>query len=98
VELKLTVTPDTDLEKAVSTGLGAVQGVAGVMQDPGPVLIFDTFGDSTINGFLRYWVDTSQADLLEAQHTVLRNVQQAYDAKGIVMPYPTMEVSLINQE
>ncbi|MGD2163304.1 MAG: mechanosensitive ion channel, partial [Anaerolineales bacterium] len=38
VELKLTVTPDTDLEKAVSTGLGAVQGVAGVMQDPGPVL------------------------------------------------------------
>lgn len=97
VDLKLTVTPDTDLQKAVSSGLGALEGVAGVMREPGPVLIFDSFGDSTINGFLRYWVDTSQADLLETQHTVLGNVQKAYDAEGIVMPYPTMEISIINQ-
>jgi small conductance mechanosensitive channel len=95
VDLKLTVTPDTDLHKAMATGLSALEGVAGIMNDPGPVLFFDSFGDSTINGFLRYWVDTAQANLLETQHTVLDNVQKAYNAEGIVMPYPTMEVSLI---
>lgn len=98
VDLKLTVTPDTNLEKAVKAGLSAAGGIHGVMEDPAPVLIFDSFGDSTINGFLRYWVDTAQVDLLETQHTVLRSVQQAYDAEGIVMPYPTMEVSLTNRE
>jgi small conductance mechanosensitive channel len=98
VDLKLTVTPDTDLQKAVATGLSALEGVAGIMNDPGPVLFFDSFGDSTINGFLRYWVDTAQANLLETQHNILRKVQKAYEDEGIVMPYPTMEVSLINQE
>mgnify|MGYP001080696751 CR=1 FL=1 len=98
VELNLAVTPDTDLQKAVRTGLSALDGTTGVMTDPRPMLIFDSFGDSTINGFLRYWVDTAQADLLETQHGVLQNVQQAYDREGIVMPYPTMEVSLLNQE
>lgn len=98
VELKLTVTPDTNLEAAVKTGLSAVDGISGVMGDPAPVLIFESFGDSAINGFLRYWVDTSQADLLETQHRVLEHVQRAYDQEGIVMPYPTMEVSLLHQE
>jgi small-conductance mechanosensitive channel len=98
VDLKIVVTPDTDLEKAVKTGLSALEDITGVMDVPGPALIFDTFGDATIDGFLRYWVDTAQADLLETQHTVLRNVQQAYDVEGIVMPYPTMEVTVINQD
>jgi small conductance mechanosensitive channel len=98
VDLKIVVTPDTDLEKAVRVGLTSLEGVAGVMQEPTPVLIFDSFGDSTINGYLRYWVDTKQADLLDTQHTIVQKVQQAYDVEGIVMPYPTMEVSLKNQE
>jgi small-conductance mechanosensitive channel len=96
VDLKITVNPDTDLEKAVRIGLGALEGVTGVMQDPKPVLIFDAFGDSTIDGYLRYWIDTAGADMLETQHSVVRNVQLAYDAEGIIMPYPTMEVSLLN--
>jgi small conductance mechanosensitive channel len=98
VDLKITVNPDTDLEKAVRIGLGALEGVTGVMQDPKPVLIFDAFGDATIDGYLRYWIDTSKGDMLDTQHSVVHNVQQAYDAEGIVMPYPTMEVSLIGEE
>lgn len=97
VDLKIAVNPDTDLEKAVRIGLGALEDVPAVMADPKPVLIFDAFGDATIDGYLRYWIDTSKGDMLETQHSVLRNVQQAYDAEGIVMPYPTMEVSLINE-
>jgi small-conductance mechanosensitive channel len=97
VDLTLKVNPDTDLEKAVRAGLNAVDTVTGVMPEPKPVLVFDTFGDATIDGYLRYWVDTTQADLLDTQHKILQNVRQSYDREGIVMPYPTMEVSLLNQ-
>lgn len=98
VALKIGVDPGTDLEKAVRIGLAALDAVAGVMSEPGPVFAFDAFGDATINGTLYYWVDTGQADFLATQYSVLRNIQQAYDTEGIVMPYPTMEVMLTNQE
>ena len=96
VDLQIGVNPDTDLEKAVSTGLGALEGIQGIMTDPAPVLVFDSFGDSTIQGIVRYWVDTGAADLLETQHAVVRAIQDTYDKNDIVMPYPTMEVTVIN--
>ena len=96
VDLQIGVNPDTDLEKAVSTGLGALEGIQGIMSDPAPVLVFDSFGDSTIQGIVRYWVDTGAADLLETQHAVVRAIQDTYDKNDIVMPYPTMEVTVIN--
>ena len=96
VDLQIGVNPDTDLEKAVSTGLGALEGIQGIMSDPAPVLVFDSFGDSTIQGIVRYWVDTNAADLLETQHAVVRAIQDTYDKNDIVMPYPTMEVTVIN--
>jgi small conductance mechanosensitive channel len=98
VELKIMVAPDTDLEKAVRIGLESLEGVAGVMDEPKPVLVFGSFGESSIDGFLRYWVDTSQVDSLKTQHIVVQNIQRGYDVKGIVMPYPALEVTMMEKK
>jgi small conductance mechanosensitive channel len=44
VDLKITVTLDTGFERAVRIGMGSLEDVAGVMQEPTPVLIFDSLG------------------------------------------------------
>ena len=60
-------------------------------------LMFQEFGDSSINYVLRFWTDVSKnRDILVAQNTAIIAIKKAYDAKGINIPFPIRTIDFTN--
>ena len=61
-----------------------------VMLDPAPVAVIDSYGDSTIRYVLRMWTQT--ADYWDVRNAVMLNIKSIFDAQGIKMVYPHIQV------
>ena len=86
VGLRAGVSYDTDLDLATRSALEAVQQVRGLVSDPAPSVIFDTFGEQLIGFILYYWIDTSQADFGAAQDQGLKVIKEAFQHEHITLP------------
>ncbi|WP_026915694.1 mechanosensitive ion channel family protein [Christiangramia portivictoriae] len=61
-------------------------------------LMFEEFGDSSINYVLRFWTDvTKNRDILIAQNTAIIAIKKAYDAEGINIPFPIRSIDFTNK-
>jgi small conductance mechanosensitive channel len=96
IKLPLGVTIDTDLNLATRTALESIHSVQGFFNDPAPQLVFESFTDSVIQASLYFWIDTAKADFLEAQAAGAIAVNRGFQEAGIVMPYPTVEVTMLD--
>ena len=97
IRLPLEISIDTDLDLATRTIFDAVEEILGVLNDPAPQLILESFNDSVIQSTLLYWIDTAQVDYSEAQTAGARAITYAFKEAGIVMPYSTVEVTMIEK-
>lgn len=61
-------------------------------------LMFQEFGDSSINYVLRFWTDVSKnRDILIAQNSAIIAIKKAYDANGINIPFPIRTIDFTNK-
>ena len=67
-----------------------------VIQVPGkaPWVIFDDFGDSSLDFKLFFWVDTTRNNVAATASDVRHAILVAFREKGISMPYPQLDVHL----
>jgi small-conductance mechanosensitive channel len=91
-DLTIGVAYDSDLELVRDTALETVASVLGVLADPAPSVVFQNFGDSTIEFTLYYWINAHNTDLFNVQNAVFLAINDAFAAKGIEMPYPIQTV------
>lgn len=93
IELGVGVAYDTDLDLAEQVSLQAIQGLPGLTNDPDePIVWYTTFGDSSINFRLIFWVDTRETHFNEAKDEALKRVKKAFDQQGIMIPFPIRTV------
>ncbi|MGB2896495.1 MAG: mechanosensitive ion channel family protein [Anaerolineales bacterium] len=96
IKFPLGVSIDTDLDLATRTTMDAILKLNGVLEDPAPQFVFEAFSDSVIQSTVFYWIDTSQIDYMDAQTAGAQAVNQAFKDSGIGMPYPTVEVTMVD--
>jgi small conductance mechanosensitive channel len=94
LELNIGVAYDTDLSNARQVALDAIAGIEGVLPDPPPQVIYNSFGDSAINFTLYYWIATQDTGYFDAQDAGVLAVNQAFKAAGIEIPYPIQSLIL----
>ncbi len=82
----------TDLDKAIRVGLSALKSIPEVLEDPAPQAIITELADSSINIELRGYA--KKEDLLMAKHKAIKAVYEAYNAEGIEIPFPQIDVHL----
>jgi small-conductance mechanosensitive channel len=91
--VKVSVAYDTDLRFALET----LQSVPGrcpmVLTDPAPLCLFDSYGDSGIAINLFVWV--KREDFVAAKNVVFMEVKTAFDERGIVIPFPQVDVHTV---
>jgi small conductance mechanosensitive channel len=97
IRLPLGITIDTDLEHATRAALDAVGEITGVLDDPAPQLVLESFSDSVIQSSLYFWIDTAAVDFLQAQSLGAQAINLAFKDSGVVMPYPTVEVTMLSE-
>lgn len=95
IDLSAGVAYGSDLEMVKSTAVAAISGVEGVLPDPAPAVVFESFGSSTVDFRLYYWVDTQTIGVFEAKDAGIRLIKRAFEERGIEMPYPIQTVHLL---
>ena len=89
VNIPIGVDYSSDLETVRRVALEAVQGIEGRLEDPAPQILFQGYGDSSINLTVYYWIDTAKTDPFTAQDTGLLSIYAAFNKAGINIPFPT---------
>jgi len=93
LQLDVGVAYNSDLEHVTAVIREAVSEIEGVVQDaPAPKVVFNTFGDSSINFSLYYWIDVATLGAFDAQDRVLKAVKVALEQKRIGIPFPTRTI------
>lgn len=92
VELPVGVSYDSDPAVARQLVLDSIQNVPGFVGDPEPMVIFHTFGGSSIDMSAYFWVDTSKTNPLAAKDAAFELVKAALDRNGIEIPFPITTV------
>jgi potassium efflux system protein len=92
-ELPVGVAYGTDPQRVIDLLREAAASVAGVLKNPAPVVLFQSFGDSSLNFEVRAW--TARFEEWAAVHSqVAVAVNAALKAAGIEIPFPQRDVTL----
>ena len=97
-QLRLTVEVgvdyETDLDLAVGVAEAAVEDLGVVADVPAPNVLPTTFGDSAVGLTVRFWIKHPSAPRrAKANAAVVQAVKEAFDGRGIKIPYPQRELA-----
>ena len=92
IELPVGVSYGSDPAIARQTVLESIKNVPGFLGDPEPVVVFHTFGGSSVDMTAYFWIDTSKTNPLAAKDAALEFIKAALDKRGIEIPFPITTV------
>ncbi len=92
VELTIGVSYDADPAEARRTVMDAIPNVPGFVGEPEPMVVFHTFGGSSIDLSAYFWINMSKSNPLLAKDAAIELVKSALDKKGIEIPFPITTV------
>jgi len=92
IELPVGVSYGSDPAIARQIVLEAIQNVPGYIGDPESMVVFHTFGGSSVDMTAYFWIDTSKTNPFAAKDTALELIKAALEKKGIEIPFPITTV------
>src|SRR5262245_56394532 len=92
IEINIGVAYGSDLQKVMEILLAVANADSNVLKDPAPAVVFQGFGESTLNFALRFWT-LVQANV-DTKSRVSIAVAQAFGEAGIEMPFPQRDLNL----
>jgi len=92
IELSLNLPHTSEPETARRLLLEAIQSVAGFINDPAPVIVFNNLTNSALELTASFWVDVTKSDPPHAKDMVLLKIKSALGAQGIEIPHPVQAV------
>lgn len=91
VDLTITASYDAPVDK-VEEALREAAQVPGALEDPAPFVSVSEYGDSAISYVVRVWVKSE--NYWDVHFAVTHKIKEVFDAKGIEMTYPHLNVHL----
>ncbi len=88
--------PDS-IEEARNVIHSVLDGIEGVLTDPGPWVYVTELAGSSVNLTVYFWVESHQANALKVSDQVVTSIKLALDKAGIDMPFPHTVVLLEKQ-
>ncbi|MFP4369460.1 MAG: mechanosensitive ion channel family protein [Candidatus Kapaibacterium sp.] len=90
IDLALGVSYGDDLDKVEKITKETVEKLDNIIHEKGVALFYDSFGDSSINFTVRFWVSYThdKNDFVAARHQAIKMIKKAYDENDIAIPFP----------
>ncbi|MBC5994099.1 mechanosensitive ion channel family protein [Pontibacter cellulosilyticus] len=89
VDVEVGVSYAEDLERVQTIVIDALENVKNRVKNRDIEVMYDAFGDSSINFKARFWVSYSrQVDYVGAKSDAIIRIKKAFDANNIVIPFP----------
>ncbi len=93
-EILIGVSYNSDLRKVVDLLQKCMEETPLIERKPPPQVIFDSFGSSSINFKVQFWVKKEY--YFKAELELAIKIKEAFDSKGIEIPYPQMDIYIKN--
>lgn len=93
-DLAIRISYDDDIDHALKTLSELAEADNRVLKDPAAETFVDSLGESYIVVMLRYW--TTTADWWNTSRDMIKSAKQAFDRKGISIPYPQVTYTAAN--
>jgi len=93
VDVSVGIAYGADIAKARSVACATLKGIPGVQADPAPLAEVLSLGDSAVVLTCRAWV--KNADYWPTFFAANRLVKEAFDANGIAIPFPQVDVHMV---
>ncbi|GAA3968896.1 mechanosensitive ion channel family protein [Hymenobacter antarcticus] len=95
VDVECGVAYSSDLAQVREVVLAAMQDFPELLTDQPPQVMFTAFADSAITFSLRFWIPyRRQVDYVGAKSEAIMRIKRAFDAAGIVIPFPMRTLEL----
>lgn len=89
IDLKLGVSYAEDLERVQEVVKQATSGIKGMIENREVEVVYDEFGESSINFLVRFWIQYKrQTDYVHAKSAAIIKIKKAFDAENIQIPFP----------
>jgi len=89
VELRVGVAYNSDLHQVKEVTREALKEIHGTVKDKDITLLWETFGDSSIELKIWIWLDTNVPNAyIQAKSDAIELIKKASDANGIEIPFP----------
>lgn len=85
-----------DIDKAKAICLRLIEEDERALQDPAPLVVVGSLGESSVNLTVRAW--TKSADLWPFFWSMQERVKKAFDAEGISIPFPQRDIHMIKAD
>jgi len=85
-----------DIRKARDVIAAVIKEDARVLPEPEPLIAIGELGASSVNFFVRPWVNTE--DYWDVKFSLTEKIKLAFDANGISIPFPQMDVHITKQQ
>jgi small-conductance mechanosensitive channel len=92
IELPVGVSYGSDPAVARQIVLETIETVPGYLGDPEPMVVFHTFGGSSVDMTAYFWIDSSKTNVFAAKDAALELTKAALEKKGIEIPFPIRTV------
>jgi small-conductance mechanosensitive channel len=90
LDFQIGVAYKEDLRKVKSVLEDVARNNPLCLEEPEPVIIFQSFGDSSIDITFAVWFE--KANYLAVKNSVFIEIKEAFDREGIEMPFPHVSV------
>ncbi len=91
IRLPVSISYESDFEKAEKILLDIVNSTEGVAKEPKPYVIIKNLGESSIDMELRFWIEHAKYRRTIAS-TVYKRILKEFKLAGIEIPYPKREI------
>ena len=92
VDLTITASYGASVEEVKDVIQGVLARHDKVLKDPAPFARLSSYGDNALGYAVRAWCRTE--DYWDVYYDLLEELKSAFDAAGLSIPYPQMEVTL----
>ncbi|MBN2695502.1 mechanosensitive ion channel [bacterium] len=96
VDIVVGISYESDFRKAKDILISILNGCDKILKDPEFKVALSELGESSVNFIVRPWVNS--ADYWDVKFYILEQVKERFDAEGITIPYPQMDVHIKNQK
>ena len=94
VKAPVGVSYNCDLKKVEELLLQATFEVPRVLAEPAPKALLMSFGDSSVNFELRFWISDPEEGMSNIRSDVLKRVWHLFQENGIEIPFPQRDLNL----
>lgn len=92
LDLEISISYDADFEKAKQVIAELIQAHPLAAEDPAPLVRVGRFDDSAVVLFVKAW--TANEHYWDLHYDMHEQIKKAFDANGISMPYPQVDVHM----